>query len=134
MATEQIIPGNCVSFEAAADLSAKQFFIVTVDSAGKCAVAAAGTVAVLGVLQNAPLAGQPASVAIAGVTKLVTGSGLSINAQVVSDSAGKGTVLTVGTYAGTVVNYPIGRGVKASTAADGIAEVVLFGPGATLPT
>lgn len=126
MSTEQIV--ECINLEAAADLSAKQFFIVYVDSNGKAALTAAATTQPIGVLQNTPTSGQAASVAIRGVTKLSGGAALTIGQQIGSDSAGQGTALTLDA-AGTVYNYAVGRVIKASGAADGLAEVVLYSAG-----
>lgn len=122
MATEQSL--TCITANAAADLSAKQFYIVKLDSSGNAALCSATTDEPIGVLQNAPLSGQPASIAIAGVTKCVTGSALAINASVSSDSAGKGTALTLAA-SGTTYNGRVGLVKTASAAAGGVAEVVL---------
>ena len=64
MATQEVL--TTITLIAAADLSAKQFFGVILDSAGKAALA--GTAGqVIGILQNKPTSGQAAIVAISGV-------------------------------------------------------------------
>lgn len=76
------------SLEAAADLSAKQFYAVKVDSAGKAALAGAGDRA-FGILQNTPTQGQMASVAFDGISKAVAGGTIAAGAQVEVDANGK---------------------------------------------
>lgn len=122
MATEQSL--ICITAPAAADLSAKQFYLVKIDSSGNAALCSATTDEPIGVLQNTPTTNQPASIAIAGVTKCVTGSALAINVSVSSDSAGKGTSITLAA-GGTTYNGRIGLVKTASAAAGGVAEVIL---------
>lgn len=55
-----------LSREVASDMSAKQFFAVKLDSAGKLALGAAPTDEILGVLQNTPTAGQTGRVKLIG--------------------------------------------------------------------
>jgi hypothetical protein len=86
-----------VTLVAAADLSAKQYHFVKLDSAGKAAVIAANTDRAIGVLQNAPLAGQEAEVLVVGGTKLVAGEALAEGAVLSTTSAGKADSIAVGT-------------------------------------
>lgn len=72
---------------AAADLSAKQYTAVKVDSAGKAAAAGAGEMPI-GVLQNNPVAGAAATVAYGGVTKAKAGGSITAGAAVASDANG----------------------------------------------
>jgi len=84
------------SLPAAADLSAKQYYAVIVDSSGNAAVAGAGERA-CGVLQNAPAAaGRAAAIAYGGVTKVVCGGAVTIGNPVAVDSAGKIVAETTG--------------------------------------
>jgi hypothetical protein len=76
------------SFVAAADLSAKQFYAVAIDSAGKVNVAGAG-VPVAGVLTNKPTSGQEASVAILGISKAVAGGTIAAGALVEANASGQ---------------------------------------------
>jgi len=77
-----------VSLPAAADLSAAQFKLVTVNSSGNAAVAGA-TSLVVGVLQNKPdAAGKAATVAYAGVSKVVAGGSITAGARVTADANG----------------------------------------------
>ena len=78
--------GNLV---AAADLSAKQYFGVKVDSAGKIALIAAAGELAIGILQNKPEAAQAAEVMVSGVSKGVASGAIAAGAKVAFDSAGK---------------------------------------------
>lgn len=87
MAVDQAL--QCVTLLAAADLSAKQFFFVDINTSGQAAVAGDGAQAV-GVLQNDPAAaGREASVAIGGRTKVSIGLALTAGDEVASDAAGE---------------------------------------------
>lgn len=93
------IPGRTITLEAAADLSARQFHFVGVDSAGKAALAitSTGEADVLGILQNKPTAGQAASIMIDGVSKIVAvGSTMSAGDLVTNSTAGRATPHTAG--------------------------------------
>lgn len=85
-----------VTLVAAADLSAKQYHFVKLDSSGKAAAIAANTDRAIGVLQNAPLAGQEAEVLVVGGTKLVAGEAVAEGAVLSTTSAGKADSITVG--------------------------------------
>ena len=86
MATQEVL--TTITLIAAADLSAKQFFGVILDSAGKAALA--GTAGqVIGILQNKPTSGQAAIVAISGVSKAAAGGTCTMGKPISADSAGK---------------------------------------------
>lgn len=85
-----------VTLVAAADLSAKQYHFVKLDSSGNAAAIAANTDRAIGVLQNAPLAGQEAEVLVVGGTKLVAGEAVAEGAVLSTTSAGKADSITVG--------------------------------------
>lgn len=87
--------GTDITLIAAADLSAKQYFMVKVDSAGKAALAGAGDFCI-GVLQNKPEAGQPATVRILGKTKVIAGGSLSAGAKLAADANGKAKAAVAG--------------------------------------
>jgi hypothetical protein len=59
-----------VTLVAGADLSAKQYTFVKLNSSGEAIAAAAATDIPIGVLQNAPTSGQEAEVLVVGGTKL----------------------------------------------------------------
>jgi len=80
------------SFEAAADLSAKQFFAMQIDTAGKINLGDGGAAApdvLIGVLQNKPKAGEAGQVQSSGITKAVAGATVTAGADLTSDSTGR---------------------------------------------
>lgn len=80
---------DLVTFEAGADLSAKQYYFVDVSSDGQVDPAGDGLFAI-GVLQNTPAAaGRAATVCVGGITKVACGGTITIGNPVASDSAGK---------------------------------------------
>ena len=117
------------SWEAAADLSAKQFYLVKQDSTGKAALITATTDKVIGVLDNTPSAsGRLARVIDHGIAKVV--------------SDGSGTAIVRGDYVepdstGRVVqsesNRRIGIAMTPSSAAGSQISVLLFLAGAFIP-
>lgn len=110
-----------ISRPAASDLSALQYRFVTTNSAGAIILAGAGAV-VLGVLQNKPLSGEPAAVAIAGVSKVVAGAAYAGDANLVSDANGKAVAAATG-------DYIRGRALGAPGAADVIGSIALVPQG-----
>lgn len=87
-----------ISLAAGADLSALQYTFVSVNSSGLCVAASANALA-LGVLQNNPLSGEAATVAIGGETKIKLGATLSPAALVEVGSGGKAAAATgTGSY------------------------------------
>lgn len=90
MAYEQGL--QCLSLVAAADLSAKQFYFVYVDGDGKAALCGVGGMRAFGVLQNKPTAGQIASVAYSGVTKVVAGATITPDDPIMTTASGTADV------------------------------------------
>ncbi len=86
-----------VTLVAAADLSAKQYTFVKLNSSGQVAAAAAATDIPIGVLQNAPTSGQEAEVLVVGGTKLVAGAAIGEGALVGTSATGKAAALVAGT-------------------------------------
>lgn len=82
------IKGQSITLAAAADLSAKQFYAVKVDSNGRAAVAGAGEAAI-GILQNNPASGVPASIMVSGTTKAVAGGSITAGDVVAANADGK---------------------------------------------
>ena len=100
-------------FNAAADLSAKQYYFVELGS-GTVNVTDAITDVPVGVLQNKPdAAGKHAEVAMFGFTKVVAGGAISAGALIGCTTAGKAVALTIGTDTTT---YVLGRALTAATA------------------
>jgi len=103
---------------AGADLSAKKYYIVKLDSAGAVVLAAAATDAIVGVLQNKPQSGEAAVYAFGGTTKVILGGTVAVGAWVTSDGNGKGVATT------TDGDVTIGRYIGTAAGASGdIAEV-----------
>ena len=120
-----------LSFKAAADQSAKQYYLVELSAANTVAVCDAAADRVIGVLMNKPAAaGQAADVRILGV------------APVVSD--GSGTAIAAGDYVGpnssgkavkkATADYSVAGLALAASSADGTVIPVLLLPGAFFRT
>lgn len=119
-----------VTLTAGEDLSSAQYLAVKLSS-GEVVKAAATTDRPIGILQNAPGDGGAAEVCISGLSKFVCGGSVAVEALLGSDSAGKGTAITVAA-GGTVYNYAVGQVVAQATAANGVATVIVFGGGQPL--
>ena len=97
MASAFEFPGQQISLPAAADLSAKQYLFMQIDTDAEVDIAAGQGQACDGILQNDPAAqGEAAVLMINGVSKVVAGE-------------------------------TIGDGVLCTTGADGRAEIALTG-------
>jgi hypothetical protein len=114
----------CVTLEAGADLSTKQFYFVSVAADGQIDPTGDGLDAD-GVLQDAPAAaGRAALVAIAGKVKVVCGGVVTRGGPVASDASG------------TAVNAATGDiilGVALETGASGRIIEILFQPRGAVP-
>lgn len=111
-----------VTLVAAADLSSKQYTFVKLDSDGKVAAAAAATDIPIGVLQNAPTAGQEAEVLVVGGTKVVAGAAIGEGALVGTSSTGKAVALVAGT---DTTKYVVGTLLTESAADGNIVTAVI---------
>ncbi|TXH50754.1 MAG: DUF2190 family protein [Desulfurellales bacterium] len=79
----------CITVEAGQDLSAKQYFFMSVASDGQIDPTGDGALAD-GVLQNTPdAAGKAATLAISGVSRVKAGAGVTKGDLVASDASGK---------------------------------------------
>lgn len=133
--------GVDISVIAAADLSAKQFHFVKIDSAGKVAIAGLGE-RVIGILQNKPGLDQAATVRISGKSKLVADAAVAAGALLKSSVDGQGTTATAATVntsdAGAAADPVIGSHVAgvALSAAAAAGEVMdaLVQPSGIAPT
>jgi hypothetical protein len=110
-----------VTLVAGADLSAKQYQFVKLNSSGEAIAIAAITDVPVGVLQNAPTAGQEAEVLVAGGTKLVAGEVITLPAFLSVTSAGKADkVATTDT-----TQYVVGQAITAAGAGDDVITAVI---------
>ena len=99
-------PQTIVSLSAAEDLSGSQYMVVYCDANGAAALNNdGGTEIPLGILQNAPTAGQTAEVVVAGVTKAMANSGFALqNLLAAVDADGMLSNVIAGDY---VVGQPL---------------------------
>lgn len=112
------------SFQAAADLSSLQFYIVKSTGLGLvslCTGSSFGSAGPVGILQNTPSSNQAATVRLLGKSKVVAGAAIGIGTFVTATTAG---TATAGTTAATLC---IGRACSASTAAGQLIEVLMLG-------
>lgn len=88
MATEQNL--TCVTFLAAGDLSTKQYYLMKLSDADTVDTQDAAGGICVGALQNKPsAAGEAATVAVYGVTKVVASAALTAPLFVKATAAGK---------------------------------------------
>ncbi len=110
-----------LSLVAAADLSAKQFYFVKVDSNGKADLPTASADRVIGVLQNKPKSGEVAEIRVLGGTKLAASGTISAGGEVMPHT--DGTARAAATSGNTV------RAIALEAAASGdIFSAMLVGP------
>lgn len=120
-------PNIIGTYTAAADLSAKQYFIVrqTTETAGNITTAA--TQVALGVLQNKPTSGQVMEVAVGGNCKVKLGGTVAINDPLVSDGNGKAIAATRAIAGAQPLSNVIGYARRAGVDGDVIEmEVAKF--------
>jgi Uncharacterized conserved protein (DUF2190) len=108
-----------VTFKATADLSAKQYFLVALDTSneGQMIIANAQTAKAIGVLKDAPTAGDYGRVSLlnrSGFNKARAASAINIGDYLTADSNGR---LVTTTTSGDLV---IGIAVEAAAAQDDI--------------
>lgn len=111
------------SYEANADLSAKQFYAVKDVAGYKVDLAGAGEKCV-GILQNIPKSGEGALVRHLGESKAVadgSGTAIAVGDQLKSDANAKLVKAAANDWA-------LGTALEATTAAAGIISVRLLGP------
>jgi hypothetical protein len=108
-----------VSLEAGQNLSAKQFFFVTVAADGQVDPTGDGVMAT-GVLLNDPnAAGKAAEVCIFGLTRVEAGGTVAAGAAVASDAAGNAVTAATG---------DVILGTAITGGADGEVITILFNP------
>lgn len=110
-----------ITLVAAADLSAKQYFFVKLDSDGKAALCSGATDKPIGILQNAPVAGAEAEIVVSGGSKVVAGGTLDEGNSCGTDGNGKAVALAAGT---DTTKFIVGQ-VLSAGAANEIVTVVI---------
>lgn len=126
MATENSL--KLVTFEAGADLSAKQYYFVKLSAANTVDVCSGATDIPIGILQNDPTSGQEAVVALlggGGISKVSSNEALTVGWMVGTSSDGQADRKIPGT---DTTEYMCGQVITATTAAAGFAEVALEAP------
>lgn len=122
MATDMQLVSD-VTFEAAADLSAKQFHFVKLTAANTVNVCSGATDIPCGILQNKPsAAGRPAVVRMLGLSKLSADAALSAGALIGTSADGQGDAKTPGT---DTTEYVVGIALEASGGAGELIKVSL---------
>ena len=106
---------------AGADLSAKQYNFVKLNSSGQAVAVAAATDLPIGILQNAPLSGQEAEVLISGGSKLVLGGTVAAAAIVSPSAAGAGVAIVHGT---DTTKYAVGQAITGGASGEIVTVVV----------
>lgn len=110
-----------VTLVAAADLSALQYHFVKLDNNGLAAAVAAITDVPIGVLQNAPTAGQEAEVLVAGGTKLKASEVITLPAFLSVSANGRGDKIATS----DTTQYVVGQALTAAGTADEIITAVV---------
>ena len=116
------IPVLVISLKANADLSAKQFYFVELDSSGDVGACNAATDKPAGVLLNKPTSGQTAEVGVVGIFKVNSDAALSIGDLIGTSADGQADAKTPGT---DTTEYVVGRVLEATTAAGGLATAMI---------
>lgn len=116
------IPVLMYTLEAAADLSAKQYYFVKVDSSGKAAVCAAVTDVPCGVLQNKPTAGQAAAIMALGISKVNADADLAEGDLIGTSSDGQAAAYVAGT---DTTKYVVGQVLEENAAAGGLVTALV---------
>jgi hypothetical protein len=116
------IPVQTLSFEAAADLSAKQFYFVKMATGGKVDVCAAATDKPCGVLLNKPTSGQTAEVGVLGVFKVSSDAALAVGDAIGPSGDGQADAKT---YGSDITEFVAGQVIEASNAAGGLVSAMI---------
>ena len=122
MATDMQLVSD-VTFEAAGDLSTKQFHFVKLSAANTVDVCSGATDVPVGILQNKPsAAGRPAVVRMLGISKVSANAGLSVGALIGTSSDGQADAKVAGA---DTTEYVVGVALTACSNASEIVEVSL---------
>lgn len=110
-----------VTLVAGADLSAKQYNFVKLNSSGQAIAIAADTDVAIGVLQNAPTSGQEAEVLIVGGTKVVAGAAITLPRAIGTGATGKAVALATT----DTTKYVVGSLITAAGADGDVVTAVI---------
>lgn len=116
------IPGFSFTLVAAADLSANQFKFVKLDTNGLAAAIAAATDLPIGVLQNAPISGQEATIVVDGITKLQGDAALTPGLAIGTSADGQADAKTLGT---DITEHVVGTVLEGCGAAGNLCTALI---------
>ena len=108
----------CATFEAAADLSAKQYHFVKLSAANTVNVCSAITDIPIGILQNKPGSGEAATVCLFGISKVSADGTLAAGNLIGTSADSQADAITAGTD--TTV-YTMGQALEAAAAGDTVS-------------
>lgn len=111
-----------ITLVAGADLSALQYQAVKLNGSGLAVGIAANTDMPVGVLQNAPKAGQEAEIVVQGVSKIKASGAVAAGAVAGITATGTSASLTVGT---DTTRYVLGQVLTAAAVANEIHTVLV---------
>lgn len=110
------------TFEAAGDLSAKQYYAMKLDTNGRVTTCTGTTDKVIGILQNTPDAlGKEAVIRMAGISKVNSDAALAIQDFIGTAADGQLAAYT----ASDTTKYNVGTVLVASAAAAGLAVATI---------
>lgn len=122
MATDMQLVSD-VTFEAAGDLSTKQFYFVKLSAANTVTVCNGATDVPCGILQNKPsAAGRPAVVRMFGISKVSADAAITVGSLVGTSADGQADIKLAGT---DTTQYVVGVALTACSNAGEIVEVSL---------
>lgn len=108
----------CATFEAAADLSGKQYHFVKLSAANTVNVCSAITDIPIGILQNKPGSGEAATVCLFGISKVSADGTLAAGNLIGTSADSQADAITAGTD--TTV-YTMGQALEAAAAGDTVS-------------
>lgn len=114
-----------ISREAGADLSTKMYYFAA-SSSGKAALPGGDGVRTLGVIQNDPRLGEGTSIAVSGITQVVSDGSIEVDKPVAAKSGGKAKEAASG-------EYIQGTALEGDGGVDGAVISVLLQPQGRLP-
>ncbi|MEM1667190.1 MAG: DUF2190 family protein [Thermofilaceae archaeon] len=114
------LPVALVPFKAGEDLSTSQFCVVGLNARGEI-VRAAHNAPAVGVLQDAPLAGQAGSVMTFGISKVKAAAAITVGQRLSAYTDGSGAVAPA-----TSGSFVIGIALESATAAGQVITALVF--------
>lgn len=110
----------CATFEAGADLSAKQYYFVKLSAANTVNVCTAITDIPIGILQNKPGSGEAATVCLFGISKVSANGTLAAGNLIGTSADSQADAITAGGTPDSTV-YTMGQALEAAAAGDTVS-------------